>query len=85
MDSEDKTEQMSPCNLDGTTANSPEKPDDDKGMVSGEKSSSPIDVEIENIDEENFENQPVKNNENTVENIEKDSNSINKNDVQENG
>ena len=83
MDSEDKTEQMSPCNLDGTTANSPEKPDD--GIVSGEKSCSPIDVEIENIDEENFENQPVKNNENTVENIEKDSNSINKNDVQENG
>ena len=46
VDSEEKAH-LSPGNLDGPIANSPEKPDD-KDVVSEEKNSSSIDVEIEN-------------------------------------
>ena len=84
VDSEEKAH-SSPGNLDGPIANSPEKPDD-KDVVSGEKSSSSIDVEIEN-DETNLVEKPVINSESTVKNDEKESGSINENiqKLQENG
>ena len=84
VDSEDKAAQLSP----DTSPNSPEKPSgDDKDMISGDKSSSPIDVEIENDEKRILVDQPVRNNEKTVENDENDSDSINENDqqLQENG
>ena len=84
VDSEEKAH-LSPGNLDGPIANSPEKPDD-KDVISGEKSSSSIDVEIEN-DENKLVDLPVKNSESTVKNDEKDSSSISENvqQLQENG
>ena len=84
VDSEEKAH-LSPGNLDGPIANSPEKPDA-KDVVSEEKSSSSIDVEIEN-DENKLVDLPVKNNKSTEKNDEKDSSSISENvqQLQENG
>ena len=82
VDSEDKAAQLSP----NTSPNSPEKPPgDDKDMISGEKSSSPIDVEIENDEKRISVDQSAKNDGNTIENDENDSLNENYQQVQENG
>ena len=82
VDSEDKAAQLSP----DTSPNSPEKPfGDDKDMLSGEKSSSPIDVEIENDEKRILVDQSAKNDGNTIENDENDSLNENDQQVQENG